>query len=120
MTAADALRNFLLPLLPSPWRIQFGRWTDGATTDRYAVIRPVGGLPAALVRQPQFTLTLIGKSGDASGGPSSVPQAAAESIVEAMRLSSGEVVFFEAGEPVFQATTDGRPVFEIAISAITN
>lgn len=116
MTAADALRNFLLPLLPSPWRIQFGRWTDGSTADKYAVIRPVGGLPAALVRRPQFTVTLIGAANQAP----SIPQAAAESIVEAMRQSSGEVVFFEAGEPVYQATTDGRHVFEIAISAITN
>lgn len=117
MTAADALRNFLLPLLPSPaWRIQFGRWTDGSTAARYAVIRPVGGLPAALVREPQFTLSLIGAAGEAA----EVPQEAAESIIEAMRQGSGELVSLQPGEPVFTATSDGRPVFEIAISAITN
>lgn len=117
MAPADALRNFLTPLLPG-WRIQFGRWSDGNTSHRYAVIRPAGGLPAALVREPQFTLTLIGAVGDAAtGGPAGV---AAEAVIEAMRQDSGELVFMQPGEPVFQATTDGRPVFEIAISAITN
>lgn len=115
MTAADALRNFIDPLL-SGWRVQFGRWMDGNTADRYAVVRPSGGLPAALVRRPEFTLALIGAAGDAA----SVPQAAADSIIEAMRLDSGGVVQFQAGEPVFMNTDDGRPVFEIAVSAITN
>lgn len=115
MTASDALRNFVIPLLPG-WRIQFGRWMDGSTADRYAVIRPSGGLPAALVRRPEFTLALIGAAGEAS----SVPQEAADSIIEAMRLDSGDVVLFQAGEPVFMATDDGRPVFEVAVSAITN
>lgn len=115
MTASDALRNFLIPLLPG-WRIQFGRWTDGNTADRYAVVRPAGGLPAALVRRPEFTLVLIGAAGDAA----SVPQERADAVIEAMRLDSGEVVSLQPGEPVFMATDDGRPVFEIAISAITN
>ncbi len=115
MTAADALRNFILPLLTG-WRIQLGRWMDGNTADRYAVIRPVGGLPAALVRRPEFTVALIGAAGDAA----SVPQACADAIVEAMRTDSGDVVLFQAGEPVFMATDDGRPVYEIAVSAITN
>lgn len=124
MTALDALRNFLLPLLPG-WRIQSGKWTDGNTADRYAVIRPAGGLPAALVRRPEFTLVLIAAAGDPAFGDAeqgivSPPQERANAIIEAMRLSSGDAVFFEAGEPVFMATDDGRPVFEIAISAITN
>lgn len=114
MTAADALRNFIAPLLLG-WRLQFGRWTDGTKTDRYAVLRPAGGLPAELVRRPQFTLSLIGADGDETG----VPSAAAETIIEAMRASSGELVFMEPAEPVFVPTNDGRPVFEIAISAIT-
>ncbi len=124
MTASDALRLFIEPLLPA-WRVQFGKWTDGATTDRYAVIRPVGGLPAALVRRPEFTLVLIGANGDPAASDSesgmvSPAQEAANTIIEAMRLTSGDAVFFEAGEPVFHATDDGRPVFELAISAITN
>lgn len=115
MTAADALRLFVAPLLPG-WRIQFGRWMDGNKADRYAVIRPVGGLPAELVRRPQFTLSLIGAHGD----DTTVAAEAADAIVEAMRVSSGTVVYLEPAEPVYVATDDGRPVFEIAISAITS
>lgn len=115
MTASDALRNFLIPLLPG-WRIQFGRWVDGSTSDRYAVIRPSGGLPAELVRKPQFSLMLIGALND----DAQLPSGFADSIVEAMRATSGELVFLQPAEPVFWATDDGRPVFEIAVSAITN
>lgn len=115
MIAADALRAFVAALLPG-WRVQFGRWVDGTKTDRYAVLKPVGGLPAALVRRPQFTLSLIGADGDAAATPGD----AAEQIIEAMHASSGALVFMEPAEPVFLATDDGRPVFEIAISAITN
>lgn len=115
MTAADALRLFVDPLLPG-WRIQFGRWNDGSKADRYAVIRPAGGLPAELVRRPQFTLSLIGAESD----DLSVAANAADAIVEAMRTSSGTLVYLEPAEPVYVATNDGRPVFEIAISAITS
>ncbi|MCT9812420.1 hypothetical protein N0K08_17390 [Acidovorax sp. Be4] len=115
MTASDALRNFIAPLLPG-WRIQFGRWVDGANTDRYAVIRPAGGMPAELVRRPQFSLMLIGALDDAA----QIPETSANALVEAMRASSGNLVFLQPAEPVFWATADGRPVFEIAISAITN
>lgn len=112
--AADAIRNLITPLLPG-WRIQFGRWIDGAPTDRFAVIRPVGGVPASLVRRPQFTLMLIGAVGDSSA----VPDAKAHSIIEAMRESSGSIVTMSPGEPVFFSADDGRPVFELAISTIT-
>ena len=114
MNASDALRTFITALLPD-WRVQFGRWVDGTKTDRYAVIRPTGGLPAALVRQPTFSLSLIG----AEGEDSAIASGAADSIIEAMRSSSGELVFMHPAEPVFMATSDGRPIFEIAISAIT-
>lgn len=115
MTAADALRLFVDPLLPG-WRIQFGRWNDGSKADRYAVIRPAGGLPAELVRRPQFTLSLIGAESDEI----SVAANAADAVVEAMRVGSGTLVYLEPAEPVYVATNDGRPVFEIAISAITS
>jgi hypothetical protein len=115
MSAADAIREFIAPLLPG-WRIQFGRWVDGAKTDRYAVIKPAGGMPAELVRRPEFTVTLIG----AQGEPDQVPHDAASSLVEAMRTSSGALVFLQAGEPAHFATDDGRPISEIAVSAITN
>ena len=114
MMAADALREFLEPLLPG-WRLQFGKWMDGTKTDRYAVIKPVGGLPAELIREPQFTLFLVGASNDAASAVAD----AADSIIEAMRTSSGALVWMQAGEPAFNNTDDGRPVFELAVSTIT-
>ena len=114
MTAADAIRDFITPLLPG-WRIQFVRWTDGTRTDRYAVLRPVGGLPASLVREPQFSLQLIGASTDSN----EVPMTASETVIQAMQTDSGALVLMQPAEPVFWATDDGRPASEIAISAIT-
>ena len=115
MSAADSIRNFIAPLLPG-WRIQFGRWRDDGGAYRYAILRPAGGLPAELVRRPAFTLTLVGAENEVV----SVASAAADTVIEAMRASSGDLVFMQPAEPVFQATDDGRSVFEIAISAITN
>lgn len=114
MTAADELRIFLSPILPG-WRIQLGRWMDDGSASRYAVIRPVGGGPASLVREPQFSMMLVGRLDDAI----TIPQEAAEEIIEAMRVSSGGLVFMEPGEPVYFAAEDGRHIFELAISAIT-
>ena len=114
-SAADAVRAFIAPLLPS-WRVQFGRWTDGTKTDRYAVLRSVGGLPAALVREPQFTLTLIGALNDDASAVGS----ASDALIEAMRAGSGSLVLMQPAEPVFSTTDDGRPSCEFAISAITN
>lgn len=113
--AADAIRDFITPLLPG-WRIQFGRWMDGMKTDRYAVIKPVGGLPSSLVREPHFSLLLIGGLND----DASVPSDASEVVITAMNASSGALVYLQPAEPVFWSTDDGRPVFETAISAITN
>ena len=114
MTAADAIKSFVTPLLPG-YRIQFGRWLDGPTSDRFAILKPVGGSGAELVRRPQFTLTLIGALND----PASVPSMAAESVIEAMRADSGALVWMQASEPVFSNASDGRPIFEFAISTIT-
>ena len=113
MTATEALRAFLIPLLPG-WRIQFGRWIDESKADRYAVIKPSGGMGGDLVRRPGYSLILIGGSGDID----QVPHQAAEQIIQASRVSSGELVYIQAGEPVHWATDDGRPVAEIAITTI--
>ena len=114
--AAEAVHQFLAPLLPG-WLLQFGHWNDkaGAKTSRYAVLKPAGGTPAELVRRPQFTLSLIG----VDGGDALATSDAADTIVEAMRASSGSLVFMQPAEPVYLPTSDGRPVFEIAVSAIT-
>lgn len=116
--AGDALRDFVAPRLPS-WRLQFGRWIDGTKTDRYCVIRPVGGLPADLVREPQFSVMLIAGLNDAA----SVSSDAADLLIEAMRAAAFDgapLVSLQPAEPVFWATDDGRPVSEFAVSAIMN
>lgn len=114
--ASDAIRNLIAPLLGPSWRVQFGRWVEqgGEGTDRFAVIRPVGGGPAELVRRPQFTLALIGAKDEGSTACSD----AADAIIELMRNDSGGIVFMQPGEPVFMPTSDGRPVIEIAVSTI--
>ena len=114
-TAADSIRAFIAPHLTG-WRIQFGRWLDGNTADRYAVIRPVGGMPASLVRRPQFSILLVGAAND----PASLPSIKAELIIEAMRAGNGDLVAMTAGEPVYLATDDGRHTFEFPVSTITN
>lgn len=115
MSAADSIKAFIAPMLPG-WRIQFGRWLDGNTADRYAVIRPVGGMPASLVRRPQFSILVVGAVND----PASLPSMAADAIIEAMRASNGDLVVMTAGEPVYLATDDGRHTFEFPVSTITN
>ena len=112
--AANALHDFLAPLLPG-WALQFGRWEEQHASTRYAVIKPMGGPKAELVRQPMFSLSLIGRNAE----DRTLTSEAADMIVEAMRASSGRLVFLQPAEPVFMATDDGRPVFEIAVSAIT-
>jgi hypothetical protein len=115
MNAADALRNFVTDLLPG-WRIQFGVWRDGSESARYAVIKPSGGLPAELVRRPAFSLFFIGaKNEDAS-----VAYEAANTVVVSMQQSSGELVSMQASEPAFHPTNDGRSVYEVAVTTITN
>lgn len=116
MSTTGAIVAFLSPLLPG-WRVQVGRWVDnlGAKTSRFAVLKPAGGSPAELVRRPQYTLTLIG----VDGGDMATTAEAADTVIQAMRATSGSVVFLKPAEPVFMPTSDGRPVFEIAVSAIT-
>ena len=114
-TAADAIKIFITPHLAG-WRIQFGRWVDGSKADRYAVIRPVGGMPASLVRRPQFSILLVGAAND----PASLPSIKAEAIIEAMRAGNGTLVVMTAGEPVYSTATDGRHIFEFPVSTITN
>lgn len=114
MSASEAIRDLIASILPS-WRIQFGRWTDEGGQYGYVVIRPSGGVTAELIRRPQFTVSVIGP---VSSGLPSIEQSANQ-IIEAMRSSSGSLVSMQAGEPVYMPTNDGRPVFEIAILAIT-
>lgn len=121
---AAALRRFFAEALGAGWVVQFGRWkdedqpVDGSQRMRYAVLRPAGGPAAGLVRQPQFTLVLIGiGEGDnvMTGEAASRCVTAAQESIEGYRE---DLVGIECGEPAFMATQDGRPVFEIAVSVI--
>lgn len=116
--ACQAVREFVEPLLPG-WNLQLGGWDDTrdqAKTGRFAVIRPAGGPFDGLVRRPAISLYLIGKA----GGDVLEVQRQADVIVEAMRTQSGAAVHLQAAEPAFMPTADRRPVFDIAIQAITN
>lgn len=115
MSAAAAIRDLITPLLGSGWSVQFGAWDDVDRTESVAVVRPVGGGLAELVRRPQFTLLLVG----AESISATAIEAKANQIIEAMRASSAGLVSLQPGEPVFIPTSDRRPVFEIAVSAIT-
>ncbi len=115
MSALQALDTLLTGLL-SGWTMQHGRWVDDEEKAlRYVVIKPAGGPAAELVRRPQFVVTLIGGASD----PLPSISDAADRVVEAMRASSGGLVSLQAGEPAYMATSDGRPIYEIAVSAIT-
>ena len=116
MSADEAIRALLEPLLPAPtWApMQYGQWQDVAGR-RVSVLRPAGGPPAELLRRPAFTLTLVGLP----GGDSSELKAAADAVIERARASAGGLVYVEASEPVFIPTADRRPMFEIALAAIT-
>jgi hypothetical protein len=118
--ASDALRAVLQATFPTGWVIQFGRWRDDPAdqSKRYIVVRPVGGAGAEVVRRPLFNLAIITAAGDAS----TIADTAAGSIIEALRAWPGSetVMQLQAGEPVFMATDDGRTVFEMAVSTITD
>lgn len=112
MSAVDALKAFLTPILPG-WRLQFGRWDDEAGA-RFAVIKPSGGLSRPLLRTPQFVLQLIAAVND----DAAVARAAAEAVVAATKADAGSLVNIDAGEPAYWWTTDGRHAFDISITAM--
>lgn len=116
MSASDAVMDFFEPVLGPGWQMQFGHWQDSADKrQRYAVLRPTGGAKAELLRTPLFNLSLIGMD----GGDLEQAKEAADRCVEAARASAGSLVLIETGEPAYIPTADGRPVFELAVSAIT-
>ena len=115
MSPAEHIRDLIAPLL-SGFAFHYGR-LEGAPdpTKRYAVLRPAGGSNGDLVRRPLFTLDVLGlPNGD---------QLETAAIVEAallrMRASAGGLVYLAPGEPSFTTSAEKRPVFTVAIAAIT-
>lgn len=120
MRHADALRNRLAPLLPPDYEWQFAVWQDtsGTKTKRFAVVKPAGGGVASLVREPQFVLSLIGRDGGDRERVAEHAELCLQALQHAGRDAAG-IVFF-ASEPRFIPTADNRPVFDIAIAALSH
>jgi hypothetical protein len=113
--AAHSIRAFIEPLVLD-WPMQYGHWRDPGLEKRSSLLRPAGGAAPELLRRPQFTLTLVGRNNQ----DAEATAAAAEAVVAACTASSGDLVYLAAGEPSYFPTADGRPTFEIALSAIGN
>lgn len=115
MTAAESIRALLAPLLPG-FDFAFGRLAGVPDPKkRYAVLKPAGGSSGDLVRRPLFTLDVLGQQ----GGDALQTGEIVEAAVQAMRASAGGLVYLAPGEPSFTTSAEGRPVFTVAIAAIT-
>ena len=114
MTAADALRAFIEPLAPG-WPVQLGKWRDGGPTARAIIIKPIGGVSASLIREPQFSVLVIGGCRDTpvvcAGICESIISAAIQSIPVGLMNCT-------VSEPSFFPTAEDRPAFEMAVSVI--
>ena len=116
MTAiAERIADAIRPVLPGVV-LSFGRVAGAPDAlKRYAVIRPAGGSSGDRVRRPLFTLDVMGlTSGDATQTAALV-----EAAVQRLREPADGLVFTAPGEPSFTTTAEGRPLFSVAIAAIT-
>lgn len=116
MTIDDSLREFIqskLPVNPA-YRLQYGAWKSGVAADKFVVIRPIGGAPISLIRDPIYSIVFIG----------AVDQSATELkvVADSIRLAvltdykRGDIVNMTASEPAFFQTDDGRPVYELTLN----
>lgn len=118
MNAADSLRIWLTDrnLLPS-YRIQFGAWKAGSNAlDKYAVIRPLGGVSAELVRRPVINLTLIGAINQASNEVYDL----LNDVIDKSKIDfcTDSLPFIEVGEVTILQTEDARPIASCDITFI--
>lgn len=115
MSPAEAIRDVITPVLPGVVP-SFGRIAGMPDPlKRYAVVRPAGGGNGDLVRRPLFTLDIVGLP----SGDHLQTAELAEAAVRALRASAGGLVYIAPGEPSFTTSAEGRPVFTVAISTIT-
>lgn len=113
MSIATDLKAELESLLTG-YTFQFGAWLDsGQMNERFAVIQPVSGQRADIVRYPQYRIVLVGLHSD---GDAKV-YADAEAVVGHLRDndSFGELDTVLPSEPVPWATNENRPVFEVPL-----
>lgn len=113
--ATTAVLAFLQPLLPPGWALQSGLWHDKGPTVRHCVLKPAGGPRAGLVREPQFTVQLLGAANDSAADIGAV----ADTIVAATQAGHGSLVNLQASEPAYTETADGRHLYDLALSAMT-
>lgn len=118
MNAADNLRVWLTDrnLLPG-YRIQFGVWKEGDNPlDKYAVIRPLGGVSAELVRRPVINLSLIGAINQTSNEVYDL----LNDLIEKSKIDffTDGVPFIEVGELTIMQTKEARPIASCDITFI--
>lgn len=113
LSALEAVRDLVRETLPG-WRVQAMRWVDEGRGYRYAVIRPVGGSVAGLLRRPSFTVLLVAAADD-----SATAAYDAGGALVAATPATHHIVTIRAAEPVASAASDGRPMAEVAITTIT-
>lgn len=118
MTTGNATAEALKPIaeeVADGWRVQFGWLADTRDqTERFVLMRPVGGGGAVLVRRPIVSVVFIGAAGESP----SVVSLTSEAFAERVRQGVQGLTFAEVSEPTVSQTADGRPVAEVAVSSI--
>lgn len=114
MSIATDIQAELTPILPG-YTFQFGKWLDSQdAAERFAVIQPVGGNRPDIVRYIQYRIMLIGQQGEGE----LLINDMAESVIDHLltSVSFGELDYVVPSEPVFWATSEDRPVFEVPLT----
>lgn len=116
MTPIEYIEDWLTSNgLVSGYVIQLGAWIDSDGPEAaYAVIKPIGGSQAGLVRITNAELSLIGPEN--TGWDTVLGDA--DAILEQARLTAGQAVYIGASEPVPLRSAEGRPIVQLPIEVI--